>query len=328
MHDDDQTFSCPHCDRRFLYKPELEGKRIRCKCGEKFTVEAPLIEEPDSYSLGDNPEDEDDGPDLMALLSSAGGDAAPVSAPAASGKFCPSCGSAVGDTAALCIQCGTNLKSGKKSGKTSVVPGWASSHENTSSAVRVKIVGAGLGLHGLGYLALMLGLTLAAIGGGMLAGGNSTGETLTLIGGVAMIGGIPLLVIGPFLGLAAPAEAGRGLLIASIACYLGGTAFIIAIAMGAVPEFLSALGNAPFLIGAGCFLGFLQKLSVYLDDDSLYTRTEFLLKTFFLIVVLTFLMFIPLLGCLAVMAAMVAQIVFAFAYAGTVCQAALSALRT
>ncbi len=328
MHDDDQMFACPYCDRRFRYKPELEGKRVRCKCGEKFAVEAPLIEEPDPYHLEADTDEVDDGPDLMALLGTSDGNApAPVSA-TTSGKFCPSCGSAVVDTAALCIQCGTNLQSGKKAGKTSIVPGWASSHENTSSAVRVKITGAGLAIHGLGYLALVLGLGLAGIGAGMAASGNSTGDIMVMIGGLATLGGLPLLVIGPFLGLAAPADAGRGLLIASIACYLGGTAFLIAISMGAVPQFLEALINGPFLIGAGCFLGFLQKLSVYLDDDSLYERTEFLLKTFFMIVILTFLMFVPLLGCLAVLAALVAQIVFAFAYAWTVCQAALSALKT
>lgn len=328
MHDNDQTFACPHCDRQFRYKPELEGKRIRCKCGEKFTVEAPPIEEPDPYGLDTDTDEVDDGPDLMALLGAPDDDAsAPVPAPT-SGRSCPSCRSAVTDSATICIQCGIDLTSGKKAGKTSVVPGWASAHENTSSAIRIKITGAGLALHGLGYLALSLGLTLAAIGGGMMASGNSNGELLVMIGGLAMIGGLPLLLIGPFLGLAAPPEAGRGLLIGSIACYLGGTAFVIAIELGAVPEYLGTLGNVPFLIGAGCFLGFLQKLSVYLDDDSLYARTEFLLKTFFMIVILTVLMYIPLLGCLAALAALVAQTVFAFAYAWTVCQAALSALKT
>ncbi len=326
MHDDDQMFSCPYCDRRFRYKPELEGKRVRCKCGEKFAVEAPLIEEPDPYSLGANPDEEDDGPDLMALLGTTDGNA-PVPVPTA-GKACPVCGSAVTDTAALCIQCGTNLKSGKKSGKTSVVPGWASAHENTSSAVRIKITGAGLGLHGLGYLALVLGMTVAGVGGHLMEGGNPTGEVLAMIGGLATLGGLPLLVIGPFLGLAAPPDAGRGLLIGSIACYLGGTALVILLATGQVPGFLAAVASVPFLVGAGCFLGFLQKLSVYLDDDSLYSRSEFLLKTLFLIVILAFLVFIPLINCLALIAMVVVQPVFTIVYAWTVCQAALSALKT
>ncbi len=325
MHNDDQTFACPYCDRLFRFKPELEGKRIRCKCGEKFAVEAPSDEEPDPYSLDAGPDEADDGPDLMALLGRDDDAPAPV---AAAGRSCPSCGSVVSDKAAICIHCGSDLKSGKKAGKTSVVPGWAGAHENTSSAVRIKIVGAGLALHGLGFLLLILGMTLAVIGGMQVASGGSMGDVLILIAGFAVLGGLPLLVIGPLLGLAAPADAGRAILIASIAFYLGGTALVIAIRIGAAPGLLSIIENIPFLLGAGCFLGFLQKLSVYLDDDSLYERTEFLLKTFMLIVILTLLMFIPLLGCLAVIAAMAAQVVFALAYAWTVCQAALSALKT
>ena len=34
------SFSCPHCGKRFSFKPEMVGKRVRCSgCKEPFTVE-------------------------------------------------------------------------------------------------------------------------------------------------------------------------------------------------------------------------------------------------------------------------------------------------
>lgn len=320
-----ETFACPYCDRRYGFKPELVGKSVRCKCGEKFTVDTPQLEEINPYDI-EVDDQTDDGPDWSQLM---GSDDPPAPIKTPTGQKCPSCGSIVPESAAICIHCGTNVKSGKRVGQTSVTPNWAAAHDSTASAVRTKVTGAGLAIHGLGYLLLMLGVSLAAIAGMRASQGASSGDQiLVMIGGFAVIGGLPLLVIGPFLGLAAPADAGRTLLIASIGFYVGGVVLMGLIEFGAVHQLFSIVQNIPFLLGAGCFLGFLQKLSLYLDDDSLYKQTEFLLKTFFLIVILTLLMFVPILGCLAVFAALAAQFVFALAYAWTVCQAALSAIKT
>jgi len=322
---DGPTFACPYCDRQYGFKPELEGKKVRCKCGEKFIVEPPQLEEPAPYDI-DQDAPIDDGPDWSLLTGSSGEQ--PEPAGSSTRVSCPSCGSSISPTAALCVNCGKEVKTGKKIGQTRVLPGEKPSRAETFSALQTKITGIGLAIHGLGYLLLMIGVTLAVIGQGQLNGGNPTGDILLMIGGIGTLIGLPLMVLGPFLSLAAPADAGRMLLIASIAFYLGGAVFLVLIELGVLHEWFSVAQNIPFLIGAGCFLGFLQKLSLYLDDDSLFAQTEFLLKTFFLIVILTLLMFIPLLGCLAVLAALVAQVVFAIAYAWTVCQAALSALRT
>src|SRR5690349_19693754 len=40
-----QTIECSGCRKQYRWKPELAGKRVKCKCGASFT--APLAEEAD-----------------------------------------------------------------------------------------------------------------------------------------------------------------------------------------------------------------------------------------------------------------------------------------
>jgi DNA-directed RNA polymerase subunit RPC12/RpoP len=113
-------FSCAACGRSFSWKPELAGKRVKCKCGEKLTVPAtdPAAEmepAPDGFD------------DLMALAEGApasdnGYAPAAVAAPVGGGSACPSCGSRVDAAAVICVNCGHNLKTGKKL-KTSKLAG-------------------------------------------------------------------------------------------------------------------------------------------------------------------------------------------------------------
>src|SRR5436190_22858113 len=49
---------CPSCGKRYSWKAELAGRKIKCKCGQVTTVpagapEAPIAE--DSYDLADEP---------------------------------------------------------------------------------------------------------------------------------------------------------------------------------------------------------------------------------------------------------------------------------
>lgn len=320
------SFACPYCDRQYRFKPELEGKRVRCKCGEKFTIEAPVADEPEDYDL-DVGAGDDGGPDWSALLGS--DESTPVAAPAEpAGATCPNCHNPVKPGAALCVKCGTDLKSGKQRNPTKVSQPFSAVHETAGSAVRTKITGAGLLTHGIGFLLFMLGGVLAGIGGMMVTRGNDTGNVLAMIGGICVLVGMPMVFIGPFLGLAAPADAGRALLIASILCLIGAVVMSVMIEMGKLPAWMDIIQNVPMLVGAGCFLGFLQKLSVFLDDDQLYERSQFLLKLFFGIMILTVALFIPILGCFAALGVLIAQIVFAFAYTGTVCQAGLAAIKS
>src|SRR4051812_1514565 len=35
-----ETVQCPVCQKSYAMKPEFAGKRVKCKCGEKFTFPA------------------------------------------------------------------------------------------------------------------------------------------------------------------------------------------------------------------------------------------------------------------------------------------------
>src|SRR4051812_7817741 len=122
-------FSCSGCGKSYAWKPEIAGKRVKCKCGERLSVPATDPAEAEAEPM---PEGFDD---LMALA-----DGAPVSEPSyapepavaaaaparspkrsggaavgggaggAAGGACPSCGARVDAAAVLCVNCGHNLK--------------------------------------------------------------------------------------------------------------------------------------------------------------------------------------------------------------------------
>jgi hypothetical protein len=113
------SFSCDACGKTYAWKPEIAGKRVKCKCGGKLTVPAT-----DPAAVADDaPEGFDD---LMALADGVPAQeesyAPPVATsakaatarPAKAGAVCPSCSSPVDAAAVICINCGHNLKTGKK----------------------------------------------------------------------------------------------------------------------------------------------------------------------------------------------------------------------
>jgi type II secretory pathway pseudopilin PulG len=112
-------FSCDGCGKSYSWKPELAGRRVKCKCGQAMSVPAT---DPAAAAADDLP---DGFADFAAL-----GDGAPsgrhdddgahaaVAAPPARAKGgaakCPTCGRAIDAGAVICVGCGTNLKTGKK----------------------------------------------------------------------------------------------------------------------------------------------------------------------------------------------------------------------
>lgn len=86
----ENRFSCPACNRSYAWKPEMAGRPAKCKCGHSMTVPA----EP---------------PQAAAEL-------APQNVAAAiSGQAqCPSCGQRLPAQAVLCVDCGYDLRTGKK----------------------------------------------------------------------------------------------------------------------------------------------------------------------------------------------------------------------
>ncbi|MBI1830208.1 MAG: hypothetical protein HYR84_02010 [Planctomycetes bacterium] len=80
-------FFCPECDRGLSVPPEHAGKRIKCpQCAEAIVVP----------SEGET-----------ALIEQAASEKTP-------GRTCPSCSAALASEAVLCVQCGLDLRTGKK----------------------------------------------------------------------------------------------------------------------------------------------------------------------------------------------------------------------
>ncbi len=104
-------FTCQACGKQYTWKPELAGKRAKCKCGQMMTVPQQLhSDEPDLDALYDLAEDEPARPARTAPQ-------AAVTIPAQqAGARCPSCSAPMQPGAVLCVNCGFNLKTGKKMG--------------------------------------------------------------------------------------------------------------------------------------------------------------------------------------------------------------------
>lgn len=93
------TFTCPQCQKRYRWKLELAGRRVRCKCGETMRV----------------PE-EAEAAHREAVGAGAAGGAGTSAGAAPGGQQCPSCGENLSGNAVLCVHCGYNLATGEAMG--------------------------------------------------------------------------------------------------------------------------------------------------------------------------------------------------------------------
>jgi hypothetical protein len=82
-----QDVVCESCGRRFAWKTQLAGKRVKCKCGVVLSF-------PEAGERGEE------------------GEEVPVEA----GAVCPHCHGQVPPGAVLCTQCGTDLRTGRRLG--------------------------------------------------------------------------------------------------------------------------------------------------------------------------------------------------------------------
>ena len=87
------TITCDACGRHYAWKPQIAGKKVKCKCGQVLTVPVGPPENPDMAPSDAPPEDN-------AVLA-----AAPTA--------CPACGQELSPGSVLCVHCGYNLQTGQ-----------------------------------------------------------------------------------------------------------------------------------------------------------------------------------------------------------------------
>lgn len=93
---------CSECKKTYRVKDQLAGKRGKCPQGHVVVVPQANVETPQQEAVRTDPS------------------VGPTSAPAvkeevpARGKTCGSCGAALPDKAVLCVQCGLDLRTGKR----------------------------------------------------------------------------------------------------------------------------------------------------------------------------------------------------------------------
>jgi hypothetical protein len=102
------VIQCPNCQKEYRWKPELAGKKVKCKCGEEFGVpkDEPAVEGNDLYDLADEPVKPAQGAsDLQAAAT-----ASPVALADGRHFQCPYCNEMIEATSTLCVFCGSPLQ--------------------------------------------------------------------------------------------------------------------------------------------------------------------------------------------------------------------------
>ncbi|MEX2213361.1 MAG: hypothetical protein WD768_04495 [Phycisphaeraceae bacterium] len=98
--------ACPSCEKRFPWKADLVGRKVKCTCGAVFAMpDAPLGQAPAALGIDDFEPCEANSPGR----------------PGPNVK-CPSCNSPMKATAIICLNCGFNREEGGKI-KTTVTAG-------------------------------------------------------------------------------------------------------------------------------------------------------------------------------------------------------------
>jgi len=102
------VIQCPACQKEYPWKPDLAGKRVKCKCGELIDVPvaAPKAEVDELYDLAEPIETP--GHPILDLQSAATTAAVAVDN---SRQFpCPYCGQNLDPGSTMCVFCGSSLE--------------------------------------------------------------------------------------------------------------------------------------------------------------------------------------------------------------------------
>ncbi len=166
------TFSCASCGKTHSWKPELAGRKARCKCGSVVTVPAAAPGgEPELDALYDLiPSEQDLKQDVPAV------------AVAANGGACPSCSAAIVPGAVLCVSCGYNFKTGAQMQTTAAAPAKKKAAKGRPAPGSRGRGGAeAVGLAPASEMAVPSALAVAGIGLGVWAIMQGTSASLGLV---------------------------------------------------------------------------------------------------------------------------------------------------
>jgi hypothetical protein len=107
---DGPKFKCAACGREFRWKPELAGKKAKCKCGAAVSVPQTA---PGAAVAEEDPFDVADVPEPITRPSSRSAPPPPPPIPAPQQLACPICSTPAPPTAVLCTACGYNFRTGQ-----------------------------------------------------------------------------------------------------------------------------------------------------------------------------------------------------------------------
>lgn len=302
MSEGSAKFSCPQCDRRFKWKAEFAGKRLKCPCGHRFPVpEMPRSAaasapkpKPKPQPVAPAETEQDDWLAELGGLDQAG-DAPPQLTsiePPKKRKLKTKTG---------------KTRSGGGGGLVSM-PGLAKGGGGGNGPVGIKIAGAGMLAQFAGFVCIFIGLIgVFTAAQGIGDSGERSESLMTALkgSGILYLLGLAGVMLGPLLGLAAPADGGRTSLIFCLACI--GISFGLGIGMASaeIPLFVAVVGIIILsFVGWFFFLQFYCDLSMYIEHHRLMDTTNMLKNSFFGLIGLQF-----LLGCSLALIPGVAQLI-------------------
>jgi hypothetical protein len=291
MSDTPQRVTCPSCSKGYRWQASLIGREVSCKqCGDAFTVpQTPGV------GIAVQPEPADD--DGMYDLAVDEADLTPASpahhaAPANDGK-CPVCNSPVREGAVICMNCGFDMKAGRKIDKPTV----QAMPEEEKKAMRrelsgMKWVRIGLWLNLLSIL-LLLAMIPVPIAAAMV------GIDYLLVISILSYSALAVGTLGSLLCLTAPKESkGRPILLVSMALSIGTTVWMLLIDFGPLSDDAWWAIDLLSELSTILFLYFFVMLARYLEFDQITERAEQVLGYYIVITVGAYLLLLPFIGCI------------------------------
>lgn len=293
MSESSATIACDACGRQYRWKQQLAGRRVTCKCGQKFAV-------PNQGPAADAAPFEDF---IAALADEPDNTPATISRPSTDAK-CPLCNARVKPGAVICINCGADMRTRQRI-QTKRSESFVTGGSGGGGSGALKLVLTGL-LMQLGAIAL----TIVAIAVPfILLLLDARMDNYALYLGYAGYTIAALQTLGAVLCLATPKESeGRGVLAASIAAGIAAAVLDVLIDTGTLQlggedsfSLLAAnlLSNVLSIISTICFLVFFIRLARFLEFPEVTERAEKVMQLYLGLLLASFAMLIPFIGCIA-----------------------------